>query len=65
MHLQMYITTAVTCSISCDYVVLSLSKNLCNSLAQHHFTTTVEFGYNVMKGTEYFMSLLTSVVITE
>ena len=28
-------------------------------------TITVEFGYNVMKGTEYFVSLYTSVVITE
>jgi len=26
---------------------------------------TAELGYNVIKGTEYFVSLLTSVIITE
>jgi hypothetical protein len=29
-----------------------------------HFVATVELGYNVMKGTEYFVSLYLSVVIT-
>jgi hypothetical protein len=29
------------------------------------YVCTVELGYNVMKGAEYFVSLQTSVVITE
>jgi hypothetical protein len=34
---------------------------MCNQLVLN----TVELGYNVMKGTKYFVSLKTSVVITE
>jgi hypothetical protein len=32
---------------------------------RHFKARRVELGYNVMKGTEYFVSLWTSVVITE
>jgi hypothetical protein len=35
-------------------------------LSQSYFSeSSVELGYNVMKGTEYFVSLWTSIVITE
>jgi hypothetical protein len=35
---------------------------LVTDITEHN---TAELGYNVMKGTEYFVSLQTSVVITE
>jgi hypothetical protein len=34
-------------------------------VAPNYNTNTVELGYNVMKGTEYFVSLQRSVVITK
>jgi hypothetical protein len=35
-----------------------------HKIEPHRFQSTVELGYNVMKGTEYLVSLQTSVVTT-
>jgi hypothetical protein len=50
----------------------SVNRLACVKCAQSDFSAvgstfnyTVELGYNGMKGTEYFVSLQTSVVITE
>ena len=44
------------------YVRVSNQNTHSSTIAKR---STVELGYNVMKGTQYFVSLYTSVVITE
>jgi hypothetical protein len=43
--------------------IFFLTRNILACLIT--ISNRVELGYNVLKGTEYFLSLLTSVVITE
>jgi hypothetical protein len=46
------------------YQLLSVSAADVN-IRKHLHVNTVEFGYNVVRGAEYFLSLKTSVVVTE
>jgi hypothetical protein len=49
----------------CGKLKLESAMTSRNELNFRFHKNRFELGYNVMKGTEYFVSLLTSVVITE